>query len=160
MGGFLRAVLRTDEAMQVLSSIALTFIVLLTTADVVLRAFGRPIPGVYEIVAMCGGIVVGFGVPLTSWLRGHIQVDFLVLKLSPGKRKVVNIITRCVGIAMFVMIGYNIIKIGSDFRAGGEVSPTLQIPIYPIAYSVGFCFLMVSLVLFCDVLKVLGGQYE
>jgi len=160
MNGFLKAVLKTNETMQVIAGVALTFIILLTTIDVVLRAFGRPVSGVYEIVAMAGGIVIGFGVPLTSWKRGHIYVDFLIQKLPAGKRDAVNIITRCIGIALFLMIGWNVLRIAGSFLIEGEVSPTLQIPFYPIAYGVGFSFFMLSLVLVCDIVKIVGGDYE
>lgn len=160
MNSFLKAILKTDEVMQIIAGVALTFIVLLTTVDVVLRAFGRPVSGVYEIVAMGGGIVIGFGIPLTSWRRGHIYVDFLIQKLPAGKKDVINIITRCIGIALFVMIGWNVFRIAGGFMAEGEVSPTLQIPFYPVAYGVGFCFFMLSVVLVCDIVRILGGDYE
>ena len=38
--------------------------------------------GTYELVAFSGAIVIGFSLPLTSWLRAHIFVDFFILKFS------------------------------------------------------------------------------
>lgn len=160
MGGFLKTILNISKVMQVISGVALTFIVLLTTADVVMRAFGRPILGTYEIVAMCGGIVIGFVTPITSWLRGHVYVDFLVKKFSPAIQNAVNITTRCVGIGMFIMVALNVVKIGNSFRRAGEISNTLQLPLYPIAYAVALSFFMLAIALFCDIFKVLGGSYE
>jgi TRAP-type C4-dicarboxylate transport system permease small subunit len=160
MTGLLRAVLKISEVMQAISSIALTFIVLLTTADVVMRAFGSPILGTYEIVAMCGGIVIGFVTPITSWLRGHVYVDFVVKKFSPAIQKGVNITTRCVGIGIFIMVGTNVMRVGNTFRRAGEISNTLQLPLYPIAYAVGFSFFMLAIALFCDIVKIRGGSYE
>ena len=160
MQGFLGAVFKFSKLMQVISGVALTFIVLLTTADVVMRAFGRPILGTYEIVAMAGGIVIGFATPITSWLRGHIFVDVLIKKLPGRGKDVADIITRCVGIGLFLMIGWNVVKIGNTFRTAGEVSNTLQWPMYPIPYAVGMSFFVLSLVLVCDIFKVLGGKYE
>jgi TRAP-type C4-dicarboxylate transport system permease small subunit len=43
---------------------------------------------------------------------------------------------------------------------GAEVSGTLEIPLYPVAYALAVCFLMLALVLLCDILKILGGTYE
>jgi TRAP-type C4-dicarboxylate transport system permease small subunit len=160
MEGFLGAVFKLTKFMHVISGIALTFIVLLTTADVVMRAFGSPILGTYEIVAMAGGIVIGFVTPITSWLRGHIFVDVLIKKLPGHGKDVADIITRCIGIGLFVMIGWNVLKIGNTFRTAGEVSNTLQLPMYPIPYAVGMSFFVLSLVLICDICKVLGGKYE
>jgi TRAP-type C4-dicarboxylate transport system permease small subunit len=160
MSGFLKAILKISEIMQLIASIALTFIILLTTADVIMRGFGRPILGTYEIVAMCGGVVIGFVTPITAWLRGHVYVDFVVKKFSPLVQDAINIITRCVGIAMFTMIGVNVMRIGNTFRRAGEISNTLQLPLYPIAYAVGLSFFVLAAALVCDISKIRGGSYE
>lgn len=160
MKGILVIVQKINEYMQVISGAALTFIVLLTTADVILRAFGHPITGTYEVVAMCGGIVIGFVMPITAWLRGQIYVDFVVKKFSPPVQNVVNVITRCVGIGIFTVVGLNVVKIGNDFRRAGEISSSLQLPLYPIAYAVAFSFFVLATVLVCDILKISGGKYE
>ena len=160
MERFLGAVSKFSKFMQVISGVVLTFIVLLTTADVIMRAFGRPILGTYEIVAMGSGIVLGFVTPITSWLRGHIAVDVLTKKLPRHGKEAVDIITRCVGIGIFLVIGWNVLKIGETFRTAGEVSNTLQWPMYPIPYAVGMSFFVLSLVLVCDIFKIVGGTYE
>lgn len=160
MKRFLNAVLKVNEAMQYIAGVFLTFIMLLTTVDVLGRLLGKPVPGAVEIIAICGGVVVGFTVPITSWMRGHIAVDF-VLNWLPGKTKdFINIITRCVAIALCLLIGWNSVKIGTEFRLGAEVSGTLQLPLYPIAYALAACFFVLAVVLVCDVLKILRGTYE
>ena len=159
MKAFLEIISRTINVMNVIAGIALTFIILLTVCDVVLRAFGHPILGVYEIVAMAGGVIIGFVAPVTSWVRGHIFMDFAIQRFSSGTRKVFNIATRCVGIALFLMISWNVIKIATNFHDVGEVSNTLQIPLYPIAGGVGFCFFVLAVVLFCDILKISEGSF-
>ena len=151
---------RVNEFMQTISAVVLTFMITLTTADVILRAFGRPILGTYEVVAICGGIVIGFGVPITSWLRGHIAVDFAVNKLPDRGRNIVNIITRCVAIGLCILISWQISRIGVSFQSAGEVSNTLELPLYPVAYGIAACFSVLAIVLFCDIVKVLGGSYE
>ncbi len=159
MNTFLRAVFRVIQFMKVIAGIALTFIILLTVCDVVLRALGRPILGAYEIVAMAGGVVIGFVTPFTSWVRGHIFMDFMIQKLSPAVQRTFNIVTRCVGIALFLMISWNVIKIAANLHDVGEVSNTLEIPLYPIAGGVGFCFFVLALVLFCDIIKISAGSF-
>lgn len=48
------AVRRLNEFMQTISAVVLTFMITLTAADAILRAFGRPILGrTYEVVAIC-----------------------------------------------------------------------------------------------------------
>lgn len=160
MKRFCDVVLKVITVFECIGGVALIFIVTLTTADVVLRALGRPILGTYEIVAIGGGCVIGFVVPITSWKRGHVFVDFLINKLPGGGRNLINIVTRCVGIVAFLGISWRAIGIGNTYWTDGFVSSTLRLPFYPIAYGLGICFFMLSLVLFCDVVKIMEGSYE
>jgi len=145
---------------NLIAGISLSFIMFLTVGDVILRSFRRPIVGTYEVVAFSGAVVIGFAVPLTSWMRGHIYVDFFILRFSQKVRNIFNIATRCLGIWLFIMIGWNLIIYGMDLQKSGEVSLTLQMPFYPIAYGVGICCFIQCLVLLCDILKIIGGKYE
>jgi TRAP-type C4-dicarboxylate transport system permease small subunit len=160
MKRFLDGVLKINEVMQAIASVALTFIVLLTTMDVILRLFRMPIPGSVEIIAIAGGILLGFTVPITSWMRGHIAVDFVLNWLPERAKGAVNVITRCIAIFLVLLISWNCAKIGTGFMKGAEVSGTLEIPLYPVAYALAVCFLMLALVLLCDILKIRGGTYE
>ena len=159
MRAFLHAIYRITLVMNAIAGIALTFIILLTVCDVVLRALGSPIIGAYEVVAMAGGIVIGFVTPFTSWVRGHIFMDFVLDKLSLRAKSSFEIATRCVGVALFLMISWNVFKIGLNLYSVDEVTPTLELPLYPIAYGVGFCFFVLSVVLFCDILKIAAGSF-
>jgi TRAP-type C4-dicarboxylate transport system permease small subunit len=158
--GFQRIVERLSRFINVIAGISITFIVFLTVTDVILRTFRRPVVGTYELVAFSGAVVIGFSLPLTSWLRGHIFVDFFILKFSRKVRDVFNILTRFVGIGLFFLIGWNLLKYGMDLQKSGEVSLTLQLPFFPVAYGVGIACFIQCLVLICDILKVFGGKYE
>jgi TRAP-type C4-dicarboxylate transport system permease small subunit len=160
MQSFLRAVEKITSLMEVVAGAALTLIVVLTTADVILRGFGHPILGTYEIVAIMGGIVIGFVTPITSWKRGHVYVDFMTVKLGRKGKNRIDVVTRVVAIALFLLIGSSIMKIAGNLREAGEVSATIQLPLYPIAYAVGASLYVLSAVVFCDILKIKGGAYE
>jgi TRAP-type C4-dicarboxylate transport system permease small subunit len=157
---FLNAVSRLSRSINVIAGIAITFIMLLTVLDVILRWFRMPITGTYELVALSGAIVVGFALPLTSFLRGHIYVDFLILKLSPRARAICNGFTRFLGIGLFFLIGWNLFKVGVDLHKSGEVSMTLKLPFYPVAYGVAICCFVQCLVLTADLVKISRGEYD
>jgi TRAP-type C4-dicarboxylate transport system permease small subunit len=160
MGQFLDKVLKLTRLINFIGGSTLAFIMFLTVADIILRSFRRPIIGTFEIVAFSGAIVIGFSVPYTTWMRGHVYTDFLVVKFSKKIRNVINIATRCLGIGLFIMIGWNLIRFGMDLKKVGEVSPTLTMPFYPVAYAIGICCFIQCLVLLCDILKIFGGKYE
>jgi TRAP-type C4-dicarboxylate transport system permease small subunit len=160
MKTFLGGILKINQFMQAVAALFLTFIIFLTTADVVLRIFGYPVPGAVEIIAICGGVVVGFTIPITSWMKGHIAVDFVLNALPEKAKNTIEVVTRCVAIGLFLMIGWNSVKIGQEFFQGKEVSGTIELPLYPITFALAGCFFMLSLVLFCDILKIVGGSNE
>jgi TRAP-type C4-dicarboxylate transport system permease small subunit len=160
MKGFLNKIHGLSRVFNVIAGISLTFLMLLTVTDVILRTLRRPIVGTYELVAFSGAVAIGFAVPLTSWLRGHIFVDFFILRFSQKVRNIFNIATRFLVIVLFLLIGWNLIKYGLDLQKSGEVSLTLQMPFYPVAYGIAVCCFIQCLVLICDVIKIFGGEYE
>ena len=161
MGAILWIAEKLSKLMSVISGAALTFIMLLTVCDVFLRYFfDRPIIGTFEIVGLGGAVAIGFALPITSWMRGHIFVDFFVMKFPKAGQGIVNVITRLVRIGIFYLIGHNLIKYGYDLYKSGEVSLTRQIPFYPVAYGMAVCCFILCLVLICDIIKIFGGQYE
>jgi TRAP-type C4-dicarboxylate transport system permease small subunit len=160
MKGFVKIVEWFSRFLNVIAGVALTFLMCLTICDVILRFFKRPILGAYELVGFSGAVVIGFSTPLTSWIRQHIFVDFLILKFSQGARNVLNIATRCLVIALFLLAGWNMWKYAADLRRTGEVSLTLQMPFYPIAYGIGVCFFVLCLVFVCDIIKIAKGEFD
>ena len=160
MEWFLDKVLKLTRYINFISGVSLTFIMLLTVADIILRSMRRPIVGTFEIVAFSGAVVIGFSIPFTTWVKGHVNTDFLIMRFSDKTRNIFNIVTRCMGIGIFFLIGLELIKHGMDLRKAGEVSPTLTLPFYPVAYGLGVCCFIQCLVLLCDIFKVFGGKHE
>jgi TRAP-type C4-dicarboxylate transport system permease small subunit len=113
---FMRAIYESSRSLNMVAGISLTFLMCLTIADVILRHFRMPIKGTYELVAFSGAVVIGFSLPLTSWLRGHIFVDFFVLRFSKKVQNIYNVVTRCLVIVVFLLIGWNLFKYAMGLR--------------------------------------------
>ena len=160
MAGLLWFTEKISRVMNTIAYTALICIMLLTVADVILRYFKHPIVGTFEMVGLGGAIVIGFAIPLTSWLRTHIYVDFIVQKFPDKAKNVVNVLTRIMGIALFITIGCNLFLYATDLLQSGEVSLTRKIPFYPIAYGLAVSCFVQSLVLITDIIKIIGGKYE
>jgi TRAP-type C4-dicarboxylate transport system permease small subunit len=160
MKGFLKAVQSIGRFLNIVAGASLTSLMLLTIVDIALRGFRRPIVGTYELVAFAGAVVIGFSMPLTSWFRSHIYVDSLIMKLTRKAQSAFNVATRVMVIGLFAVIGWNLFKYGMDLRKSGEVSLTLQVPFYPVAYGLGVCCFVQCLVMVCAVIKIFGGEYE
>ncbi len=161
MKRFLGAVLRIDITFHAIAGSVLAFMMVVTLLDIIMRNLGRPIVGSMEIISFCGSVVVGFAIPYTSWKKAHVYVDFLLVKLNPGNRRIMEIITRCMGIALFAFIGYNFILYGFDLIKTKEVSPSFKLPYYPIPFGLSLSCFLQCLTLIADLLKtVQGGRNE
>jgi TRAP-type C4-dicarboxylate transport system permease small subunit len=160
MKSFLDAVKGVSSGLAAIAGAALCFLMLLTIADVVMRILGRPIVGTYELVGLGGAIAIGLSLPLTSWVRGHIYVDSFVARLPRLPRAILNVATRLLVLALFLLIGWNLLKYAMDLRSAGEVTPTLRVPFFPVTLGVGAACLVECLVMVADIVKILTGKYE
>lgn len=160
MDVFLKRVKKFSLMAYAIAGASLTFLMSITILDVILRYFRRPIPGTYELVGFAGAVVVGFALPFTSWVRGHVYVDFLLLRFPGRLREAFHILTRSIVFFLFSLMGWNLIKFAVDLRRSGEVSLTLQVPFYPVPFALGLCCFLQCLVMVCDIVKVVRGEYE
>jgi TRAP-type C4-dicarboxylate transport system permease small subunit len=149
MKNILDAIKYLSRIMFWIAGVAIASIVVLTVCDVVLRRFRMPIAFTYEIVVLMGAIAIGFSVPQTTLDKSHVLMDFVIEKVSERWQKTLYVITRCLGIGMFAVFAWRIFVLASNFKKAGEVTPILQIPVYPVAFSIGVCFVVECLVLFC-----------
>jgi len=129
---------------------AIMAMMLLTCADVILRFFRHPIPGTYEMVGLLGTIVVSFSLAHTSVMRGHISVEFIVQKLPRRVQIVIDGINSLLGAALFGLITWQSISYASNLMHTGEVSMTLQMPIFPFVYGISIGSGILCLVLFIE----------
>jgi TRAP-type C4-dicarboxylate transport system permease small subunit len=155
MDRLLSTVLKLSKVLNGIAGGAATLMICITVVDVLLRGVGHPVVGAYEIVGLiCGPIVIGFAVPLTSWDRGHVSMDILLPRLHLKSRNLLKVTTRIICILLFAFIGYNLFWIGSEFRSSGEVSQTLHLPFYWVTYAVGLCCFIECTVFICDILRI------
>ena len=160
METLIRILQKVSKILSTIGGAALTFMMCLTVADVLLRAWGRPILGTYELVSLTLAIVIGFSIPKVSLDRGHVYMEIVLEKLSKRDRAIMNTFTRMLGLVLFAIIGYNLFLIGNEFHASGEVSSTLKLPFFPISYLVGVCCFIECFVFMFDIAKIWRGKYE
>jgi TRAP-type C4-dicarboxylate transport system permease small subunit len=153
MERYLNIIQTVNKGMDLVAGTAMVLIMLLTTCDVVLRYLGHPILGSYDLVSFGAAFVIGFALPRTSWEKMHITVDILVEKI-PQHRFIMDIATRAMALALFVLIGWNLILLGTGFFETGEETLTLGIPLFPIAYALGFCAFLQCFSLIGDVVRI------
>jgi len=155
------AILRfVSKSLNVIAGGALTFMMLLTVADVLLRAGGYPIVGTYEVSALCLGLVIAFGIPQVSLDRGHVYMEFLLARFPKWGKEIMMTVTRLLCLTLFALIGLNLLKVAAGFQASREVTATVQLPIYPVAYGVAVCCFLECAVFLFEIVRIWRGEHE
>jgi TRAP-type C4-dicarboxylate transport system permease small subunit len=149
-----RGLQTVSKVLNIIAGAALTFMMLLTVADVLGRAGGHPIVGTYEIVALSLVLVIGFSIPKVSLVKGHVYMEFLLDKLSVKGRTVMNIFTRLLCLVLFLIIGINLLSVGAEYHSSGEVSPTINLPFFPVVYGLAVCCFLECIVFFCEIVRI------
>ncbi len=124
----------------------LVVMVLVTTGDVVLRQFNLPFTGAYDLVKIAAALTVAAALPYTTAIKGHVAIEFFFHKLGRRGRIVVDTLMRLGGMGLFALLGWGCIDYGNSLRATGEVSTTVQLPIYWVPYVLAISCGLVVLV--------------
>lgn len=94
-----------ENALSGVSAILLSFMMIVTTVDVVLRyVFGSPLPGIFSLCQMVMVGVVYFAVAFVQQQKGHVRVDVVIDRLAGNPRAVMEIATLLVALAAFGMM--------------------------------------------------------
>jgi len=135
-----------------ISAAALIVMMLLTTLDVVLRLFKSSVPGTYEIIGLMGAIVTSFALGYTSVEKGHIAVDILVMRFSPKAQALIGAANAIIAAVLFGIVTWQSLLYGMDLLKKGQVSATIQIPIYPFVFGIAAGCGLLTLVLLVEFL--------
>jgi TRAP-type C4-dicarboxylate transport system permease small subunit len=121
-----------ELAARALGAVAAAFLaamMLLTVADVVLRAaFRLPIRGTFELIELGVACTVFVALP-AIFLRGeNLVVDAIDYLGKPSTTRVLDLIAACVSLALLTVMVLQMIPLARDMHEFGDVSGILGIP--------------------------------
>jgi TRAP-type C4-dicarboxylate transport system permease small subunit len=147
--------------MSVIAGVVLVFMAVLTFADIVMRYFWSPIPGVYEVVGFLGIALASLILPRSFLMGAHVAVDIVVEKLSGKIRMGLKIITRVLIAVIFFITAWYLVGMAQSFIATKSVTMTLKVPFYPVVYVMVFSFLVQAIASIYQIFeKEKGGPNE
>ncbi len=133
-------------ALAYVACASLMVMVLVTSAEVVLRLFRLSLTGAYDIVKIAAAITIAAALPYTTAIKGHVAIEYFFHKLGRRGRIVVDALMRLVGMALFSLLAWGCMDYGRSLRARGEVSMTLQLPIFWVPYVLAASCVLVVLI--------------
>jgi TRAP-type C4-dicarboxylate transport system permease small subunit len=132
-----------------LAGLGLLAMMAVTCVDVVLRKLGHPLPGAYDLVKMAAALTMACALPYTTAVKGHVAVEFLYRRLGQRGRVVTDTLIRMLIMGLFGLLTWQLVLYGAAIRSSGEVSMTLQLPVFWVPYVMaGPCVLVVLVTLY------------
>jgi TRAP-type C4-dicarboxylate transport system permease small subunit len=141
-----QALRRVVRWLGLIAGAGLMAMVVVTTLDVVLRVFRISLPGAYDLVRIAGALTIAAALPYTTAVKGHVAIEYFFHQLGRRGRIVVDALMRLVGMALFGLLAWGSILFGSSIRRSGEVSQTVQLPMFWVPYVLAASCVLVILI--------------
>jgi TRAP-type C4-dicarboxylate transport system permease small subunit len=149
---------RVNKLFLWVGGIALVLMTLIACANMLLRPFGFPLKGAYELVGFLGALVVAFPLGYAQITHAHIAVDILANRFSKNTQKAMDVLNSFFCMVFFILVAWQITVFATTIMERGETSETLRIIYYPFVYAVALCCLLLAFVLLIDFLKLIAPQ--
>jgi len=138
-----------------IAGLCLAAMILMTCANIFLRAVWIPLKGTYELMGYFGALVTAFALGYAQMKKAHIAVDVLVNLFNPKAQLFLQAINCLICTIFFSIAGWQISAYAATLWETGEVTETLLIAYYPFAYGVAGGCLLLALVMLVEFLKLL-----
>ncbi|MDZ7759302.1 MAG: TRAP transporter small permease [Desulfovermiculus sp.] len=148
-----------------IGQLALVLVMLVIVANILMRAWWVPLKGSYELVEILGAILLSLGVAHCAAHRGHVAVSFLVDKMAPRKRAVIDMITTLFFAVIMSYVTWGMIEYAGKMYNRGYATTSLNIPLFPVYYLVSFGLILLFVVIVMQLLQAIlaifkGGEYQ
>ncbi|MCF6233500.1 MAG: TRAP transporter small permease [Rhodobacteraceae bacterium] len=126
---------RTSNWMAAAASICLLGLMLITFSDVVGRYFfDAPLVYTVELVELGMGLMIFFGLGLTTLNRGHIAVDLIVGMVPRVTRLWLAGFSALIAVLFFGLITWRLWDRAMNFWSDGLATQILFLPVAPVVF--------------------------
>ena len=107
----------------------LAAMMLLTVADVLLRAFfGYPVRGMLELIELGLACTVFFGMPAVFLRKEHLVVDAIDQLTRPAVVRLLDLAGALVSFGLLAFMAWQMVPVAKGMYDFGDVTPDLSIP--------------------------------
>jgi TRAP-type C4-dicarboxylate transport system permease small subunit len=112
-----------------LAAVFLAAMVLLTVADIALRAFFRyPIQGMLELVELGLACTIFLALPAVFLRDEHLVVDVIDHLVRPGIVRLLDLLGALVSLGVLVVMAWQMVPLARTMHEFGDVTSDLSIP--------------------------------
>ncbi|MDW8002516.1 MAG: TRAP transporter small permease [Deltaproteobacteria bacterium] len=130
----------------------------ITTFDAMGRSFfSKPLPGAVELCEYMLCVIVLLGAGYTQQIKGHVGVDFVTSRLSPQRRRIIQLITNVLSMIVISILTYQGFTQALEEKT---VSDMLRIPQKPFRFLVFVAGLLLLAEFSVEFLRLLRKREE
>lgn len=129
------------------SGLAVLAMTAVTVVDVMLRKSPWAFAGTYDLVKVLGAVSIAAALPYTTAVKGHVAIEFVYHKLGRKGRLFLDLFLRMLSIGLLGLAVRECLRYGRMLSETGQVSQTLQIPIFWLPYFIAACLALMILVM-------------
>jgi TRAP-type C4-dicarboxylate transport system permease small subunit len=147
------------KPIYILGIIILSFFMLLTVADVLLRyIFHHPLLGSIEIIKASMVVICFLVLAWTTLEKGHVRADTIFNRLPSKAQQILNVFFHFLYASFFIIVTLSFIKeIIYRFEIM-EKTVSLNIPVYLIFSLASLGLLITSFVIVYQLIVLIGGM--
>jgi len=124
-----------NRIMTQLSGVSLGFIMIFILIDIIGRTISKPVFGASELAIFTMIITVYLGLSYCEEKSGHVRVEVLLSHVSPGCKKILNVISYSL---VFIMLGVIVFSVGkyaiSAYKNNEAIAGPRPLIIYPVIF--------------------------
>ena len=154
MKTFEKVLQSVTEKIAWVAQVAIVSCMVLVVSDIVKRSLGFGlIPGVPEMVELISAVILSMGIGYLTFVRGHVAVDVLTMRLRPRPRAITEVVTSAIALGITVLLTWGMVKFGILNQSQGWVTGHLQVPRAPFAYLIATSLALTCVVLIRDLVS-------
>ncbi len=157
---FISLVNNLSRILQIIAGVILVGIMVITCMDVVGNAFGHPILGVEELVSIMAAITMAFVLPAAHKNRVHIGIDILYSRLGEKFKKLDDLFVCILSGILFFLASWKSLEYAHQLKQAGEVTSTLQIPVYWMLYGVSLGCIVLFFVIVAEFIGLISKRKD
>ncbi|WP_176724281.1 TRAP transporter small permease [Desulfoplanes formicivorans] len=141
-----------------LAGLCLMGMVFLACSNMVLRFFGHPVKGTFELMGFLGAMVGALALSGTQAGKGHIVISMFQDRFPARMRLGLDVLTSLICLAFFGLVAWQTWDLALSIREFEEVSETLQIIYYPFVLVVCLGVIALVLQIFVELVLLVGDR--
>ena len=144
------------KGLAIAAGAALLAMMLFTALDVLLRTFGKPLAGSFEVIGWLSAAAMALALGYAQVHKSHVAMTLLSDRLEGRKAVLADMLNNLVALGLFGFATYYLFRYGSTLQSTGSLSETLKVVVFPWVYVVATGFAGLAVVLIIDVVRGAG----